>query len=306
MALKETLAQIAFNLDRDKPEILLAVGIGGIVVGTIFACRATLKAPKIVEEHNTKMLSIREHAALEDQGKLKTQTVIHTSMEFVKTYAPSVLVIGLGIAAICFSHHILSERNAALSAALTATSAAFLEYRDRVKKEVGEEVEQMIFDGGHKEKIEVTEFDGKKEKTHEEEIVIYDKPPAAPYSILFDGKSRWWRENCPMANRIVCENVQKNANIILHGKGFITLAEVLEMLGFELDMKNDIHAKEYLQMGWRDSSESEPMKFVDLGLDSPRLAEFGKSEDCAWLTFNVDPAPIWHTAGTKMGSLVAA
>ena len=253
------------------------------------------------------MMQIRENAPVEEQGRLKTKELAHVSMEWVKTYAPSVLAIGLGIAAICFSHNILSERNAALSAALTATSAAFLEYRDRVKREVGEEVEQMIFDGGHKDYVEVTEFDGKgKEKTHREEVIVYDKPPADPYSILFDGKSRWWRENCPMANRIVVENVQKNANLILRTKGFITLAEVLEMLGYEIDLKNDIHAKEYLQMGWREAAESEPMKFVDFGLQAPRLSEFGKTEDCAWLTFNVDPAPIWHTPGTKMGSLIAA
>lgn len=75
------------------------------------------------------------------------------------------------------------------------------------------------------------------------------------------------------------------------------------MLGFELDMKNDIHAKEYLQMGWKESSENEPMKFVDFGLETARATGFGKDEDSAWLTFNVDPEPIWHSHGTKFGSL---
>lgn len=306
MGFKDAMARFAFSIDKNKPELLLGLGIVGIVAGGVMACRATLKVNDILDAHR-KELEIIRNANLEKPGNAKAKVYIKTSMEFVKTYAPSVLVAGLGVGMICYSHHILSERNAALSATLTATSAAFMEYRERVKKEVGEEVEQMIFDGGHKEKVTITEFNEKgKEKTHEEEVVVYDKPPIAPYQILFDEKSRWWRENCPMANRIVVENVQKNANLILRTKGFITLAEVLEMLGFELDLKNDIHAKEYLQMGWREAAESEPIRFVDFGLNSGRLAEFGKTEDCAWLTFNVDPAPIWHTPGTKMGSLMAA
>ena len=307
----------AFAVDQKKPEIFLATGIVLIVGGGIHACKSTLKAHDILEKHAKEMEDIRtiesgDEFSAEEKAmvpKLKTNQCIRTTAEFVKMYAPSVIVTGLGICMIIHSHGIMKERNTAAMAAASVANAALLEYRDRVKREVGDEVEQMIFDGGHKEKVKEKNEKGKEKEV---EKVVYDnKPLDGGYQILFDERSDWFRKTevddegniiyGSAANRQTVKSALDWANGTLDRRGYVSLEEVLRMLGFEsliLDWKkNDPDSFFFVKnYGWTKRPECEPTKVIDFGLYSPRLADFGTPGcDTAWLTMNIDKEPLYKS-----------
>ena len=49
----DNLSKVGFALKKASPEIFIALGIGGVVGGTILACAATLDAKKRVESYSS-------------------------------------------------------------------------------------------------------------------------------------------------------------------------------------------------------------------------------------------------------------
>ena len=73
-----------------------------------------------------------------------TTAYVHTGVALAKVYAPAV---GLGVASLgCMfgSHHMMTKRNASLTAAYIALDKAFEEYRTRVTDRFGDRVQQEL------------------------------------------------------------------------------------------------------------------------------------------------------------------
>ena len=48
---KRSLIKAGFKVKKHSPEILVVVGVAGVVTSTVMACKATTKAGDILEEH---------------------------------------------------------------------------------------------------------------------------------------------------------------------------------------------------------------------------------------------------------------
>ena len=297
------LSTIANRIRLHSPELLLAAGVVGVVGSTVLACKATLKADDILDEHKENMEKIHEAAekaperySEHDVKADTTRTYIATAMSFVKAYAPAVIVGVLSIAAIISSHSIMRQRNLALTAALSSANAMFTEYRERVRKQLGEDVDDMIFNGGHEvvSTSEVTDLETGKTKKYKEKKVEYTDRPLDPYARLFgeeefetvdeNGKRRLttWK-NVQWDNQTWLTQHELWLNQQLKWREFKTLYEVYEDLGFTVN-PDDPRFEEYRNMGW------EKDDYIDLGLHSKRSKDFmdGVVND-VWLTFNCHP-----------------
>ena len=156
----QMLSKTAFKLKKASPTIMVVgVAIGG-VTATVLACKATLKAQYILAEHKTNVEKIHETKDKVDSGEIQlsegetytredltkdiTTTYIKTGMKLAQLYAPA---IGLGAPSLgCMfgSHHIMTKRNATLTAAYIALEQSFNSYKNRVADRFGERVQHEL------------------------------------------------------------------------------------------------------------------------------------------------------------------
>ena len=127
-------------LVQKSPTILLIMGIGGCISATVLAVKETPKAVQLLEERKKEL----------EVEKLDVKEVVKTTW---KLYLPVVVTGGLAVACIVASHGINERRKAALATAYTIAETSMLEYRDRVKQELGDQKEFEIQDQVN-EKIE--------------------------------------------------------------------------------------------------------------------------------------------------------
>lgn len=119
---------------KHAPELLLGLGIGGMVTSTILAVRATPKACQIIEE---------EKKTLEVDSLPVTDTIKLTW----KHYVPAVLVGGVSVICLLWGNRVSIKRYTALAAAYSLSDTAFRDYRKKVVERLGEQKETEI----HKE-----------------------------------------------------------------------------------------------------------------------------------------------------------
>ena len=252
--LKGVVAGANLTLKKYSPEILLGVGIVGIGAGTVLACKATLKCEDILDVHRTNMDKVEEVIVMAENGEVedysladakkdKQMIMTTTVVAFAKNYAPAVTLMGASIGCILGAHHIMSKRNVALMAAYKVIEEAFTQYRGRVVNELGEDKDSHFMYGT--ETIEETETvigeDGKKKKVKKtkEELVpgarlsgfarMFEEEKPDQYG-SWNGSTQW----SPVHdyNLSFLEMKEMYFNDKLTQKGFVTINEVFEELGF--------------------------------------------------------------------------
>ena len=250
-----------------SPELLLGAGIIGIIAGTVKACKATPKAVQIMEETNKTLETIKEVQKKTDEETYTPQdfrkdialTYFQTAGKLVKTYGPAILLLSAGIGCIFGSHHILTKRNAALTAAYTLASQGYSEYRKRVIEKFGEEVDKQIKYGLTEEEVEETVTDEKgKEKTKKEKKTIVNDLKAGPYAKFFDSASRNWDKD-PENNQYFLTLVQADMNDLLAKNGHVFLNELYDKLDIPRTKAGQI-------VGWVYKRGTEPCTQIDLGI----------------------------------------
>lgn len=233
-ALSSKFGTLALNASSHSPKILFAAGIVGFVGTTVLAARATLKVSDILEEHEDRMSHVAslEHrdasyADSKTARKDKTVILVHTALGIAKNYAPALLLGSLSVAALVGSHGILLKRNAGLTAAYVTIDKAFKEYRGRVVKEVGDDKEKHIYLGVEKQDVETTNADGTK-------TVVKKKVATgvSPYGRLFTEQNPNYQARQEL-NVFFLRACQEQLNDNLNSKGYVTLNQVYELLGFE-------------------------------------------------------------------------
>ena len=58
--IQNVLNKVKFNVVKHSPEILMGIGIAGVVTSTVLACRSTLKVKEILDYKETNMNNIKE------------------------------------------------------------------------------------------------------------------------------------------------------------------------------------------------------------------------------------------------------
>ena len=287
------------KVEKHSPEILMGVGVVGVVTGTVMACRATLKLNDILEEAQETRDKIKEVASNpnyedkyteEDAKKDLAVNYIQTGVKVAKLYAPAVAVGVAGVGCVLASHDIMKKRNIALSAAYLTVDKSFKEYKQRVVDRFGEEVEKEIRYGIKAEEIVETVTDEEGNETTVTETVKTMNPTLySDYARFFDEASPCW-QNDPEYNLMFLRAQQQYANDLLRAKGRLFLNDVYEMLGIEKTKAGQI-------VGWvYDRENPNGDNFVDFGIydmSKERVRAFVNGyETNILLDFNVD-GNIW-------------
>ena len=287
------------KVEKHSPEILMGVGVAGVITTTVMACRATMKLDDILveaAETREKIKEVAENPAYEDkytEEDAKKDLVINytqTAVKVAKLYAPAVTVGVISVGCLLGSHDILRKRNAALSAAYLTVDKSFKEYKQRVIDRVGEEVEKEIRYGIKAEEIIETVTDEEGNETTVSETVKTMNPTLySDYARFFDEASPCW-QNDPEYNLMFLRAQQQYANDLLRAKGRLFLNDVYDMLGIEKTKAGQI-------VGWvYDRENPNGDNFVDFGIydmSKERVRAFVNGyETNILLDFNVD-GNIW-------------
>ena len=259
-----------FTIKKNSPEILLGAGIVGFVGTVVLACRATCRADEVLEFHRKKIKDIedaKEIADADPEGEMSYDIEIYrqdkairylkTTGSLAKLYAPTVAVGALSLACILTSRNIMQKRYLGVVAAYNGLSAAFEEYRKRVRDEYGEGLDKHFRYGTTYEELPVYDENGKKTKEKEQvektetEMVM----PTDDSCRFFDSSNPNWDKN-PTFSMMWLRGQQNILNDILHTRGHVFLNEVYDALGFP-------HTPQGAVLGWIDG---EGDNCIDFGL----------------------------------------
>jgi hypothetical protein len=273
------LGRKALLLQKSSPNILFGVGVVSVVSGTVLACRATLKMDSVLDEATIKMNKVHnfEDGNYTEKDRQHDLSLVRfqTGVAIGRLYFPAVIVTGIGIAALTSSHRILTQRNAAITAAYTTLDEAFTRYRGRVIEKYGEEQDRDFrFDSE-----QVTVGEGKKKKE-----ITRITGEASGYARFFDPFSPSWSKD-PEVNLFFLKCQQNYANDLLKARGHVFLNEVYDRLGMPRSKAGSV-------VGWILSHDSSTDNYISFGVfegQSENSRDFVNGRDGAVLCdFNVD------------------
>lgn len=271
-AITRKVAKEVLVLKRNSPHIFFAVGIVGVVGGTVLACKATMKVGDVLDEMKEDVEAVKNDLnGTTDYQRDLAYAYVQGTARIVKLYAPAVLVTGVSIAALTGSHVQLTKRNTTLTIAYAGLQKAYEEYRERVRQELGEEKERDIYHGVTTEKVKI---DG---KTVDQKTV--DPNKLSPYARVFDKMSSNWQPE-PEYNMLFLKAQQNYFNHLLQSRRHVFLNEVYDALDIPRTRVGQV-------VGWYLDGEGDD--YIDFGLYRMDNARFVNGiENAILLDFNVD------------------
>ncbi len=282
------MSDAKYSAKKYSPEILLGIGVVGIITGTVFACKATTKVSSVLETYEKQKDDVAECLAneeieytQEDADKDYVTINSKTALEFVKLYAPSVTVMGISVACILGSHSIIKKRNIALSAAYSTVDVAFKEYKRRVENKYGKEAERKIRYNIKDEEIEEEVVDEKgktkivKKTVEKCDLTIDEK---TDFRRFFESGNPNWEPSLEY-NLMYLKGQQNYWNDVLVRRGRVFLSDIYSALGYEETKASRI-------VGWvYDPENPNIASFIDFGLD---VVPFDTENPTILLDFNFD------------------
>lgn len=279
-----------FKVKKASPEICMIGGIVGLIGAGVMACRATLKAQKVLPDAKFDAEEIHSDAEAlvidpETERRELAKVYLHAGARLAKLYAPSAVLAGLSAGAIVAGNGILRRRNMALAAAYASLDRFFKGYSGRVKERYGEEAERELRYDLKKEKIEVTATDETgREKTEKKTVKIPDPTGRAdrnPCVFFYDELHVKGFKKDPSYNLVSLQAQQAYACDLLKIRGHLFLNEVLDMLGIDRTIEGQ-------SLGWiYDKNSPRSDNYVDFGFMD--AADFLNGyNDSVILNFNCD------------------
>lgn len=267
-----TLCKAGLKLKKHSPEILVVGGVVGLVASGVMACKATTKLSAILDDSKEQIElfdkvaanpeMVNEEYTVEDAEKDKKIVKVQTAVKVAKLYAPSVAVGVVSIGAIFASNNIMRKRNVALGAAYATVDRAFKDYRNRVVDRFGEELDKELrYNLKTKEVKETVEDENGKKKTVKRNIKYMDSPMPSEFAVIYDDGCAGWTKD-PEDNKFFLIQQQRYANERLKRRGYLSLNEVYELLGFPSTKAGQV-------VGWLYDCKDPNYKgdnFVDFGL----------------------------------------
>lgn len=240
---KTLISKMKFNIKKHSPEILISLGVGGVIVSAVTACISTTKVKRIMNESKEKIKEIHKRAAADsefsEQNKKKALTAVYlrTGVKLIKLYAPSVVLGTFSLTSIVTSNRILRKRSAAIAAAYTAIDQGFKNYRANVVERFGEEVDKELKYGIKTEKVTVKTTDpetGKETKVKKEIKVANLGPDGySEYARLFDSTCKGWTKDSEY-NRMFLNREQSYAkrSLVVSVTTPISIARIMPPMDF--------------------------------------------------------------------------
>ena len=157
------LKSVQATLSKHSPEILVGIGVAGLLTSTVLAVQATPKALRLIED------------AEYDKGE--DLTVKEKVKAAWKPYIPAAVTAVGATACIIGASSVNAKRNAALATAYTLSETALKEYKAKVVETIGEKKEQAVRDSIAKDKIE-------KDPVKNHEVIITEKGNTLCYDVI--------------------------------------------------------------------------------------------------------------------------
>jgi len=278
-------------LKKNSPQIAFVGGVAAGLGSTVLACRATLKLSETLEgfekikvesDELRKIAEKDDTVDYDEKTYAKDQTVIKvkTLLAITKLYAPAAGLAVISVGLLTGSHVTLTKRNTSLAAAYAATDQAFKQYRERVREQLGRDVDdEMRY--GSKTVSETVEDDNGKKKVVKHTRVADGVP--SQYARFFDESCAPFQRN-PEYNKIFLQAQQGYFNDMLQAEGHVFLNDVYQALGLPKSQAGQV-------VGWVLSKDGD--NFVDFGIfdnpANPQVRAFVNGhEHSILLDFNVD------------------
>lgn len=296
--------KFGFWLSKHAPEILTYGGTASMLVGTVFACKATPKGLQIIEDNKNHVKALEElnERSRQNNGQVEhieedgTTTMItydemaykrdmalvyrDSAVELCKNYAVSGLMLLGGAAMVISGHGILSRRYVGAVTSLSGVMATFKKYRENARALYGETADRkMLYGTVEPKKIETVNAE-----TGEvtEEITVPQKGfqginPEDPRFLMFN------KETCPdfykgnlLMDLATLKAAQMQANDVLKIYGHIVVNQVRDFIGAKA-------IAEGLDNGWVMDGNGDG--YVDFGVFDPVT---GEPKSWVWDLVDVD------------------
>ena len=143
---------------KHSPEILMGIGITGMVTTTVMAVRATPKALMLIEVEkrrlNRELLEEAKKSGCEECNQITRLEPVDIIKVTWKCYIPAGITCMVSIACLIGASSVNARRNAALATAYTLSESTLRDYQKKVIETIGEKKEQTVRDAVAKEHIE--------------------------------------------------------------------------------------------------------------------------------------------------------
>ena len=218
---------------KHSPEILMGIGIAGMVTTTVLSVRATPKAMALIEEE--KLRRYNE----EDDDTLTKIDVVKIAW---KPYIPAAVTGVVSVACLVGAGSVNSKRMTALAAAYQLSETALTEYKEKVVETIGEKKEKTVREKVNKDKLD-------KNPVSKNDVIIATKGNTLCYDPI---SGRYFKSDIDLIKRTE-NNLNKR---MLHDIfGYISLNEFYDELGLEHISVGD-------DLGWNSD------ELIDIGITS--------------------------------------
>lgn len=204
---------IAKRLQEYSPEILIGIGISGMVYATVAAVHSTPKAIALIREKKKKL----KKNELNKIEKIKAA---------YKCYIPSTAITVLSIGCIIAASNINHRRNAVLATAYSLSESALKLYQEKVIETIGEKKEQQIRDEVAKEQITNNPIS-------KNEVIVTGGGETLCYDIL---SGRYFKSNIEKLKKAVNE-----LNRTMINDMYVSLNDYYDLIGLsEIQIGNSL------------------------------------------------------------------
>lgn len=201
---------------KHSPEILVGIGVTGMITTTVLAVKATPRALTLIELEKEEL----------NVDKL---TAVETVKATWKCYIPAAISGIASVSCIIGANSVNSKRNAALAAAYKLSETAFTEYREKVVETIGEKKENTVKDKIAKKKVE-------HKPVAKQEVIV----TGIGNTLCFDSISgRYFRSDIDKLRRAENELNKR----MLQRENYISLTQFYEEIGLTSTSISD-------ELGW--------------------------------------------------------
>ena len=193
---------VKHNVGKYTPQILMGVGIAGMVTTTVLAVKATPKAMLLMNE-----------AQREKGSDLTVKEKIQVAW---KPYIPAVATGVISVGCLIGSSNVSTRRTAAIATAYKLSETALSEYKDAVIETIGEKKEKQIKEKVASEKIKNNPVDSS-------QVVITGGGDTLCYDTI---SGRYFKSDIEKIKK-----VENEINYTLRNDDYISLNYLYDRLG---------------------------------------------------------------------------
>lgn len=194
------------KISQNSPEILIGMGLAGMLSSTVLACKATPKVHEMIEKE-------KEIRHLESEPELTKLEVVKMAW---RPYVPAAIGYGISAACILGANSINSKRNATLLTAYKIGEKALSEYKDAVVEVIGEEKEKEVRD-------KVSERRLKEKQPIQNEVVFTGKGDSLCYDTI---SGRYFRCDVDKINKAV-----NDLNFTMLNDMYVSVNDLYDLIG---------------------------------------------------------------------------